>query len=51
MSTPVPSEPRRFSLKDDTCFSGVRANPDDEARSPSGGRASTESREAAATLT
>ena len=29
MRTPVPSEPRRFSLKDDTCFSGVRANPDD----------------------
>ena len=29
MRTTVPSEPRRFSLTDDTCFSGVRANPDD----------------------
>ena len=26
MRTPVPSEPRTFSLKDDTCFSGIRAS-------------------------
>ena len=29
MRTPVPSEPRTFSLKDDTCFSGIRINPND----------------------
>lgn len=26
MRTPVPSAPRVFSLKDDTCFSGIRAS-------------------------
>ena len=29
MRTPVSSEPRRFSLKDDTCFSGIRLDPED----------------------
>ena len=29
MPTPAPSEPRRFSLKDDTTFSGIRIHPSD----------------------
>ena len=29
MPTPVPTEPRRFSLKDDTTFSGIRIHPSD----------------------
>ena len=29
MRTRVPSVPRVFSLKDDTCFSGIRIHPND----------------------